>query len=438
MWEKLSLLGVTDDLEATYGKRIKLVNRLSMILAAIILPYSLIFLLMAMPRQSAALGTAILLLLGILVLNKYRFYLGARLIIMPVANAVVLYFAFTLGKACNVSVIFFYTAILPWLFFSRKERTYAIAASILSAGLYFFTALFSYEPSVALTPAMAAFFFISGSAVTFAMLVVTIALFRDDSARAKKFLESTNIILQETKKKLQQTHTENEAVLGFAQAMYGNSNSIDDLCNGGLNKLRELFQYTYGAVLIYEKNTDTLKVMAEFGFDSNTERPRTIRNGETLAGDAFKRQKMIRIQDTPEQYWHATSGMGSVKPAELIILPMTFKTQAGVLELAFIKTPDDTTVALLQRISMAFAANILSLVSHEENTTLVSVLKQQKDEISHSYAELEEIRRKADIRMLEQYEAQQTLIRQIIDKGNKKEDELTAQIEVLKKQLQTS
>lgn len=433
MWNKLSQLGITNDLDRQAVKRVKLINQLSLILAALAIQNSLTFVFLGLGIESAVLAAVGVALLGVPLLNKHRSYLSAVLLMVPLINLAILYFSLALGKDAGSYLVFFYAAILPWLVFGEKQRVYAFSASLLSVGLYLYIALSNPATPGLLSAAVVSFLYISASVITFAVLVITFILFRNDSARTELFLGSTNDILQETKKKLQHTLSENSAVIAFATTMYNNAGSIDVLCNAGLYKLKELVPFTYGAVILYNKQDDMLRVQTEHGYNGSERRALVFKNGTTLAGDAFLRHKTIRIQNAPERYWHAASATGSVQPAELLIIPMTFKEQVGVLELALMKLPDEHIMAMLSRISVAFAANILSLESNEENASLVTVLQQQKEALASSYAELEQIREKTDARMREQYMAQQTLIKQVIEKGRQREQELQDTINALSK-----
>lgn len=438
VWDKLSNLGISRDMDARLAKNIKLANRLATIQSSMVLPYSLIFLFLGFAEQALVLALVFIPLVFVLVLNKNKKYLLAKLLVVPVTNITIFYFALCMGKDVGTHLTLFYAAILPWFFFNAGERGYAIGSSLLSIALFYYLVLVPFMPALKLDPQLVQLSYIMGTSTTFLLLVVTVALFYHDNNRTELFLGNTNKILQETKTKLQQTLTENDAVITFTQSLYSHSNSIDELCVAALRKMQDMMHCTYGAVLLYNKENDELRLQAEIGFSRDAKRPQTIRNGETLTGDAFKRQKTIRIQDTPQSYWHTSSGMGNVKPAELIIIPLSFKMQTGVMELAFMQPPNETDMAILQRAGVALAANLLVLVSNAENAELVSILQQQRDEITQNYNELEQLREKTGERNREQYEAQQTLIKQIVDKGKLKEQELMAQIAELQNKLKAS
>jgi hypothetical protein len=424
-------------MDAQSIKRVRLVNRLALILSATVLPYSIVFLCLGLVSQSIALAICLVVYVFVLQLNKQHHYLLSSLLIMASANACCLYFALSLGAASGVYFVFFFFAILGWLVFSVREWPYALAITLLSVAMFYYIIFIPYTPGIVLSGALTKFFSASASGVAFILLISTVVSFRNDSSRSELFLASTNNILQETKIKLQQTLTENDAMVAFAQTMYSNGSNIEQLCKAGIAKINDLIPYTYAALLLYDADTDTLCVQEEVGFNGGAQRAPSFLSSESLTGDAFTRQKTLRIKDTPVRYWDASSALGNARPAELVILPMTFKAKAGVLELAFMKPVEEATINLLQRISEAFAANILAIKSNDENTALVAALKNQKNELSLNYSELEQLREKANVRTAEQYESQQTLIKQIIEKGRQKEQELSLQINELKKQIHT-
>lgn len=431
IWDKLSKLGMDTDINTRSAKRIMLVNRVAMIFGLVVFSYGFIFLFVGYPVQAVALESTFLLMITAMILNRYKKYLPARLLVIAAINFVVFYFTKCMGLRGGSQMVLFYCAVLPWLFFREEERIYAAGSTLLSMGLYFYLVFVPYTPLLVMTSALLDFFYVSSTAVSFSMLAITIALYYNESNRIESFLGNTNKILQDTKTKLQQTLLENDTVIAFSQVMYSHGNNIDDLCNAGLAKLRDMMHCTYAAVLLYDKKDDSLHLRAEIGFNSSHRRNLVIRNGETLAGSAFSNQKTMRVQDTPTAYWHMATATGSGKPAELVILPMTFKTQAGVLEMAFMEPCSDADIATLQRLAVTFAANLLVLMTGEENAALVGTLQQQN-------AELEQLRVQTTERTRQQYEAQQTLIKQIVDKGKQKEQEYQARIDALQQQLKAS
>lgn len=435
MWNRLVQLGVTGSMSIRSAKRIRMVNNLALTLMLIAIPCIFIFFFLGLPVQAGVMAGTVVSFMASMWLNSRNMYFPARLLLMPVVNVVIFYFCLVMGKEAGTHVVFLYAVVLPWFVFSEREIAYAIGSSLLSTACFYYAVFASHTPYLVWPAEMLRFSFVSSSASTFALLIITIRLFFNDSDRNEQFLNNTNKILSETQKKLRDTLTENEHVMGFAQVMYSNSNSIDELCNAGLEKLHALMGNTYGAILLHDKAADVLVVQAEWGSSSARPRDRVIPVGATLAGDAFQRQKVVRLGDLQPGYWTAATALGGAQPAELVILPMTFKTKVGVLELAFMHRPDDAEMAILQRLSVALAANILPLEGNVENARLVEMLQQQQTEMEASYAELQELRRKTALRASEQYDAQQTLIKQIVDKNKEKERELTDRIAELEDKL---
>jgi hypothetical protein len=433
MLTRLSQAGITPSLSASFAKRLKLTNTIAIMLFVLTLLHVAVFSIMGFPAQATILAGVLTLLGLVLWLNIRHLYLPARILLALTMNGSTLYYALAFGDG-GLKNIFFFFSILPWYIFSRRELAYTIGFALMSIACYMYAKQLETNPLLSSSPAIQQVLFVSGSVMTFSLLFVAISTFRTESDNEERYLKNMNAAMRETEQQLQQTLAANSAVVAFTQAMYNNGKSIEELCDAGLRCIMDQMNCTYGAVLLYDKRNDVLTLQSESGFDVANRRTYTVKPGETLTGDAFVRQRPTRLKNVAAGYWHMQSGLGAVQPRELHIVPMTFKAPAGVLEVAFIKPPDEDDVALLHRLALAFAAHILSLEGTIENDRLIAELQQQKNEVEHSYRELETLKQKAAERMQEQYTAQQTLIKQILDKGKKKEEELMARIEQLEQQ----
>lgn len=435
MWRRIIELGIADGMSARLSKRVRLVNSLAATMMLIAFPCPFIFLFFGLMVPAVVIAATVVSFVAVLWLNSRQRFFAARVLILPVVNLVVFYFCTLMGRDAGTYIVFLYAAVLPWVIFSERETVYAACASIISVGGFYYAFFHARVGAISWPAEMMQMSFVSSTLSTIVLLVITVRLFFNDSNRNEQFLNNINKELGETQNKLRETLKENEYVMSFAQVMYANSNSIDELCVAGLEKINNLLGNTYAAVLLYNKASDTLHLQRQWGSDPADARPYTIANGETLAGDAFMRQKTIRLSDLQPGYWQTSSALGSISPTELVILPMTFKAKVGVLELAFLRKLTDAEMAILQRLSVAFAANILPLEGNEENSRLVSELQRQKRELEANYKELQELRTKTALRTSEQYDAQQTLLKQILDKGKERERELALRIEELERQI---
>lgn len=67
----------------------------------------------------------------------------------------------------------------------------------------------------------------------------------------------------------------------------------------------------------------------------NEELPTPFKTGETLPGQIAKEQKLVIIDNIPEDYLRIESGLGASKPASLLLAPVSVKNQTiAVIELA--------------------------------------------------------------------------------------------------------
>ncbi len=119
--------------------------------------------------------------------------------------------------------------------------------------------------------------------------------------------------------------------------------------------------------------------------------------GETLAGDAFRQQKVMRLTQIPEGYLRIGSGLGEAKLAELLLVPISFEDQPiGVLEIGSLNSFDELDRDLIERampgigIGLSAAQSRLALQDLLEETQRQSEeLQAQQEELRISNEELE-------------------------------------------------
>ncbi len=113
-------------------------------------------------------------------------------------------------------------------------------------------------------------------------------------------------------------------------------------------------------------------------------------SGEGLVGQAAAEQKMMVIEELPEDYMALSSGTGSCVPRNLAILPcvMNGRTMA-VIEIASLKPFDAISLDLLESVGNNIAISIVTAEARAQTLAQSEILKQQQDELRASNEELE-------------------------------------------------
>jgi transcriptional regulator with GAF, ATPase, and Fis domain len=215
----------------------------------------------------------------------------------------------------------------------------------------------------------------------------------------------------------------NTALVEFSKVIQNNSQSLKQLCTAVLQALMQRFNCSYGAILLYDKRSECLELIAELGSDHEHPRTLKIQPGDGLTGQTFIDGQTKHLTDLPPGYftYNIKSGSGARQASNILIVPAKFNNAiAGIIEIAGFSTFNEKNRELIERIAESFAATVISLKAGFENAELLE--------------ELRAITEKANTRMQKQYESQQKLLTQVVENSRKREKELLDEIERLKNQ----
>ncbi|EIJ42625.1 signal transduction histidine kinase [Beggiatoa alba B18LD] len=126
--------------------------------------------------------------------------------------------------------------------------------------------------------------------------------------------------------------------------------------------------------------------------------PHYITMGDGLLGQAALTPQLLRIRDIPSNYLPISSGLGQIKPIELLIFPIFYQNSIkGVIEFAFFKPVSTIKVDFLQQVSLIIGAALHGAETHqhiqkllEETQVQASELRSQQEELASINEELEE------------------------------------------------
>lgn len=117
-----------------------------------------------------------------------------------------------------------------------------------------------------------------------------------------------------------------------------------------LRKISKKLDFVQG--IIYVRNGKNKKFSPAGTFALPGKNPESFVSGNGIAGQATESKTMIRINDIPENYFDATSGLGNSKPKHLLFIPIVYKNQSiALIEVGSFKKPDETTEKILHNIS---------------------------------------------------------------------------------------
>jgi signal transduction histidine kinase/HAMP domain-containing protein/ActR/RegA family two-component response regulator len=171
-----------------------------------------------------------------------------------------------------------------------------------------------------------------------------------------------------------------------------------------LRELTPLVNAHFGAFFLAEAGAapgEGLQFITGYGADQaggGSPLPGTGTPGRGLIAQAAQEKKPILITDAPPDYITINSGLGTARPASIVILPILFEDQVlGVIELASLSKFSSVHLAFIDQFANTIGVSINTIIANSrtesllsESQRLTSELRERSDELQRSNAELEE------------------------------------------------
>ena len=142
-----------------------------------------------------------------------------------------------------------------------------------------------------------------------------------------------------------------------------------------------------------------LQRVATYGLDASAQaRSQVVGSHDGLLAEAVKQNRLLRLEQLPEDYFAFSTGLGSGLPRGVLLMPARDDGQVnGVLELGFLRPLDDRDGELLERVTENLGMSIESARYRQrlqevlaETQQLNEELQVQQEELKTANEELEE------------------------------------------------
>lgn len=186
-----------------------------------------------------------------------------------------------------------------------------------------------------------------------------------------------------------------EGQVGLSGVMMGDQ-SLEMLAD---NILAYLGRYAgVQAAALFKGEGGVYRRVAAFGIPSDASVPEGFTQREGLLGQAASEGEILTLTDVPDGYLTIGSALGRDKPRHLIIVPARADGAVNaVMELGFLRAPDERLIALLDEIGPAIGTALRSARYRaqlqnmlEETQRQAEELQVQSEELRVSNEELEE------------------------------------------------
>ncbi|HYF70145.1 MAG TPA: HAMP domain-containing protein [Ohtaekwangia sp.] len=183
----------------------------------------------------------------------------------------------------------------------------------------------------------------------------------------------------------------------FTQMLQG-QRDLNTVTKRILSEMAQVVNAHFGAFYILGQNemgNDVkLKLFASYAYKEEKNVPQEFAIGEGLVGQcAFEKEKIL-ITNVPQGYIKINSGLGKIKPTNLIILPVLFENNVkAVIELASLDALSETHIDFLSQVTESIG---IVLNTIETNTRTEELLAQSQSLASELKVQQEELRRTND------------------------------------------
>ncbi len=166
-------------------------------------------------------------------------------------------------------------------------------------------------------------------------------------------------------------------------------NNIKDLT---FNILKELVNYTgaiLGGIYLYDSENETITLTASYAYENKKNISKVFKPGEGLVGACVIEKKKIILNKITDDYIKIVSGLGSGIPSNISIIPVFYQGRINaVIELAFLKQPDDYVIEFIEQLSDNVGAWIDASLINTKTADLLHISREQTKELAEKEQEL--------------------------------------------------
>ncbi|WP_244886792.1 response regulator [Domibacillus aminovorans] len=180
--------------------------------------------------------------------------------------------------------------------------------------------------------------------------------------------------------------------------MYPGIDNVETLARQLITKITPMVRATYGAIYV-KVDKGGFQKLAAYADNQQDVGAKSFRLGEGIAGQCALENRMISLNQIPEDYIKITSGLGSARPSYVTVIPAEFQEEVlAVIELASFESFSHLEEVLLQEVMSNLGINIQSILGHmqvekllQESQALTEELQSQSQELQSQQEELRSV-----------------------------------------------
>ncbi|KAB7705961.1 response regulator [Bacillus aerolatus] len=201
--------------------------------------------------------------------------------------------------------------------------------------------------------------------------------------------------------------------------MYPGIDDLETLAQLFITKVTPIVGANYG--VFYMKhgkgNGEQFQKLAAYAYNDQEVGKDSFRLGEGLVGQCALENRVVSLQQIPDNYIKIASGLGSASPSNILIIPAEFQGEVlAVIELASFESFSELDQMFLEEIMSNLGVNIKSILRHiqvenllEESQALTEELQSQSEELQLQQEEMRTVNEQLE----EQYENSEQKTREL-------------------------
>jgi len=173
-----------------------------------------------------------------------------------------------------------------------------------------------------------------------------------------------------------------------------NKNDFKALSSKVLSQLVKYVDATFGVLYMIstdaEGEEDYLELIADYGCSNEIRKDKAqIHITTGMLGVAYNENRLMVINDVPENYIKIESGLGKARPEALLLVPLSIDEKVfGIIEIAGFHKFKALEVDFIKRIAYNVANNLNTIRMNENNATLIAKFKEQAQEMREKEEEM--------------------------------------------------
>ncbi|MFK0569660.1 response regulator [Endozoicomonas sp.] len=228
-----------------------------------------------------------------------------------------------------------------------------------------------------------------------------------------------------------------EGMAGLHNSVRGEQD-MADLCHNIVTYIARYLDMHSGAMFV-KNDKNQLEMMGAYAWRKGNEQASHFEMGEGLIGQAALERETIELTDVPDGYLDIESGLGSARPAHVIIIPLAYENDLkGVFEFSRLGSMTEEQSLFLEHSVESIAIAIHSAQYRTRVNQLLDTTTQQSEALKEQKEELrsvnEELEKRAGI--LEESEEELKAQSEELQKSNVELEELSEQLMHQKEEIE--